>query len=168
MRAMDRVFNKRVTDRMGAHILRQGERCLTHCLVSAAVNYQVMYTNIFWPIGVQIMTYMMGEAPSTSVASVTTAVSSVAGYVCFKRYRVGDTRYDWRYSTPISTHTEITPTTHTRAHEHGHGHEQGDPPLFIAASRFFLPGAEIASAAGAVPIYQVLRHSIQWTSFHCI
>ena len=37
LRAMDRVFNKRVNDRM--------------------VNYQLMYVNIFWPIGVQIMTY---------------------------------------------------------------------------------------------------------------
>ena len=36
MRAMDRVFNKRVNDRM--------------------VNYQMSYVNILWPVGVQIMT----------------------------------------------------------------------------------------------------------------
>ena len=36
MRAMDRVFNKRVNDRM--------------------VNYQMSYVNFLWPIGVQIMT----------------------------------------------------------------------------------------------------------------
>lgn len=36
---MDRVFNKRVQDRM--------------------VNYQLMYMNILWPIGVQIMTVIL-------------------------------------------------------------------------------------------------------------
>ncbi|GMI13767.1 hypothetical protein TrVE_jg9630 [Triparma verrucosa] len=39
LRAMDRVFNKRVQDRM--------------------VNYQLMYMNVLWPIGVQIMTVFM-------------------------------------------------------------------------------------------------------------
>ncbi|GMI02621.1 hypothetical protein TrLO_g11475 [Triparma laevis f. longispina] len=39
LRAMDRVFNKRVQDRM--------------------VNYQLMYMNVLWPIGVQVMTVFM-------------------------------------------------------------------------------------------------------------
>ena len=60
MRAMDRVFNKRVTDRMVRHNL-----CI--CMGAATkpchlqANYLVMYTNIFWPIGVQLMTYAMGK-----------------------------------------------------------------------------------------------------------
>jgi hypothetical protein len=37
LRALDRVFNKRVNDRM--------------------VNYQMTYVNVLWPVGVQIMTY---------------------------------------------------------------------------------------------------------------
>jgi len=63
MRAMDRVFNKRVTDRM--------------------TNYVVMYTNIFWPIGVQLMTYVM-----------------VGGYVAYMRFVAADMRYDWRFFLP--------------------------------------------------------------------
>ena len=39
LRSMDRVFNKRVQDRM--------------------VNYQLMYMNVLWPIGVQVMTVFM-------------------------------------------------------------------------------------------------------------
>ena len=39
IRALDRVFNKRVQDRM--------------------VNYQLMYINVFWPIGVQLMTIIL-------------------------------------------------------------------------------------------------------------
>ena len=34
LRAMDRVFNKRVNDRMA--------------------NYQLSYVNLFWPVGVQV------------------------------------------------------------------------------------------------------------------
>merc|ERR1711871_765153 len=67
-------------------------------------NYQVMYTNIYWPIGVQAMTILM-----------------VLAYVLYKRYGEGNLRYDWR---------------------------------------FFFPGAEIASAAGAVPIYQLGLFSV--------
>ena len=37
LRAADRVFNKRVNDRM--------------------VNYQMAYVNFFWPVAVQVMTY---------------------------------------------------------------------------------------------------------------
>ena len=39
LRAMDRVFNKRVADRMA--------------------DYQLMYVNVFWPAGVQLMTILM-------------------------------------------------------------------------------------------------------------
>ena len=63
MRAMDRVFNKRVNDRM--------------------VNYQLMYVNVFWPIGVQIMTYVL-----------------CAAYVCYQRFHVGDASYSWSFFGP--------------------------------------------------------------------
>ena len=66
LRAMDRVFNKRVNDRM--------------------VNYQLMYTNVLWPIGVQIMTVVMCSA-----------------WVWYKRVRLGDKRYDWSFFLPTST-----------------------------------------------------------------
>ncbi len=39
LRAMDRVFNQRGSDRMA--------------------NYQIKYIGIFWPIGVQVMVYAM-------------------------------------------------------------------------------------------------------------
>ena len=63
-----------------------------------------MYTNVFWPIGVQLMTYIM-----------------VAGYVCYMRYSEKDLRYDWR---------------------------------------FFLPGASLASALGAIPMWKFGMFSI--------
>ena len=65
MRAMDRVFNKRVNDRM--------------------VNFQLMYVNIFWPIGVQIMTVMLCGA-----------------WVWYNRVKCGDKRYDSSFFFPSS------------------------------------------------------------------
>jgi len=63
MRAMDRVFSKRVVDRMA--------------------NYQLMYFNILWPIGVQ-------------VAQVFICLC----WVCYHRYSVGDLRYGLSFFLP--------------------------------------------------------------------
>jgi len=64
MRAIDRIFSKRVSDRMK--------------------NYQLMYYNIMWPIGIQIMTYLL-----------------CAGYVLFMRHN-GDLRYNMTFFLPYS------------------------------------------------------------------
>ncbi|KAL1520522.1 hypothetical protein AB1Y20_022099 [Prymnesium parvum] len=63
MRAMDRVFSKRVADRMA--------------------NYQLMYFNVLWPVGVQFFQILMCIA-----------------WVCYHRYRLGDTRYSWKFFLP--------------------------------------------------------------------
>lgn len=49
------------------------------------VNYQLMYVNIFWPIGVQLMTYVL-----------------CASYVLYQRYRIGDRSYSWAFFGPRS------------------------------------------------------------------
>jgi len=66
LRAMDRVFNKRVNDRM--------------------VNYQIMYVNVFWPIGVQIMTYGLCGL-----------------WVLYHRYQLKDPRYGCGFFSPFSS-----------------------------------------------------------------
>eukprot|EP00937_MAST-01D_sp_MAST-1D-sp2_P001722 g1722.t1 len=91
LRAMDRVFNKRVADRM--------------------VNFQLMYVNIFWPIGVQLMTVLM-----------------CVGWVYYNRVTLGDKRYDWN---------------------------------------FLLPGASIASAAGAYPQWRLALFSF-WDQLNAV
>ena len=53
MRAMDRVFSKRVVDRMA--------------------NYQLMYYNILWPVGVQCAQFLM-----------------CLTWVLYQRYSLGD------------------------------------------------------------------------------
>ena len=63
MRAMDRVFSKRVVDRMA--------------------NYQLMYFNILWPIGVQVAQVLMCLA-----------------WVCYHRYSLGDLRYGLSFFLP--------------------------------------------------------------------
>eukprot|EP00656_Telonema_subtile_P000900 TRINITY_DN10432_c0_g1_i2.p1 TRINITY_DN10432_c0_g1~~TRINITY_DN10432_c0_g1_i2.p1 ORF type:complete len:475 (-),score=73.71 TRINITY_DN10432_c0_g1_i2:119-1543(-) len=65
MRAMDRVFAKRVSDRMK--------------------NYQLLYINVLWPIGIQVITVVM-----------------VIGYIVYKRRVEKDVRYDWRFLLPGS------------------------------------------------------------------
>eukprot|EP00966_Prymnesium_polylepis_P327420 7383307-Prymnesium_polylepis.1 len=66
LRAMDRVFNKRVIDRMK--------------------NYEIMYINIFWPIGVQLMTYALCGA-----------------WVAYHRYRLKDLEYGLSFFSPRAT-----------------------------------------------------------------
>lgn len=63
LRAMDRVFNKRVADRMA--------------------DYQLMYVNVFWPAGVQLMTILM-----------------VGMYVGYQRWQRGDKRYGLSFFFP--------------------------------------------------------------------
>ena len=63
LRAMDRVVNKRVNDRM--------------------VNYQMSYVNIFWPIGVQFLTYCLCSC-----------------WVLYHRYVVGDRAYGLSFFMP--------------------------------------------------------------------
>ena len=63
MRAMDRVFSKRVVDRMA--------------------NYQLMYFNVLWPIGVQIA-----------------QVAICLCWVCYQRFRLGDLRYNLSFFLP--------------------------------------------------------------------
>lgn len=66
MRAMDRVFSKRVSDRMA--------------------NYTLMYYNVLWPIGVQVMQVLM-----------------CAGWVWYQRVKVKDKRYGWSFFHPTAT-----------------------------------------------------------------
>merc|ERR1712166_579940 len=66
MRALDRVFNKRVSDRMK--------------------NYQLMYVNVLWPVGIQIVT-----------------VGLIVCYIMYRRVVDHDMRYDWRFLLPGST-----------------------------------------------------------------
>jgi len=63
MRAMDRVFSKRVVDRMA--------------------NYQLMYFNILWPIGVQFA-----------------QVAMCLAWVAYQRYSLGDMRYNLSFFLP--------------------------------------------------------------------
>lgn len=66
LRAMDRVFNKRVNDRM--------------------VNYQMAFVNVFWPVGVQLMTCVM-----------------CAAWVAHQRYNHRDVAYGCiRFFSPVS------------------------------------------------------------------
>jgi len=64
LRAVDRVFNKRVQDRVA--------------------NYQLMYMNVLWPVGVQLMTIVI------SVVFV------------YQKRANGDLRYDWTFFHPWS------------------------------------------------------------------
>ena len=66
MRAMDRVFSKRVVDRMA--------------------NYQLMYYNILWPVGVQFAQLLM-----------------CLTWVLYQRYTLGDLRYDLSFFLPYAT-----------------------------------------------------------------
>ena len=66
MRAMDRVFSKRVVDRMA--------------------NYQLMYFNILWPVGVQ------GAQVLVCLA-----------WVAYQRYSLGDRRYGLNFFHPAAT-----------------------------------------------------------------
>ena len=63
MRAMDRVFSKRVVDRMA--------------------NYQLMYFNILWPIGVQVA-----------------QVAMCLAWVWYQRFSLRDLRYDLSFFLP--------------------------------------------------------------------
>lgn len=65
LRAIDRVFNKRVLDRM--------------------LNYNLMVTNLIWPIGVQIMT-----------------AGVALGWIIYKR-KQGDMRYGCTFFSPWSS-----------------------------------------------------------------
>ena len=64
MRAIDRVINKRVQDRM--------------------VNYQLMYMNFLWPIGVQFMTVF------------------ICIFYVWNQRRIGNLKYDWTFFLPNS------------------------------------------------------------------
>ena len=66
MRAMDRVFSKRVVDRMA--------------------NYQLMYFNILWPVGVQVAQVLVCLA-----------------WVAYQRYSLGDRRYGLNFFHPAAT-----------------------------------------------------------------
>jgi len=75
MRAADRVFSKRVADRMA--------------------NYQLMYYNVLWPIGVQVMQVLV-----------------CAGWVLYHRYRVGDKRYGWSFFLPGASIATVAGTAY--------------------------------------------------------
>eukprot|EP00966_Prymnesium_polylepis_P199799 4630583-Prymnesium_polylepis.1 len=66
LRAADRVFSKRVADKMA--------------------NYQLMYYNVLWPMGVQVMQIIV-----------------CAGWVLYHRYSLMDKRYGWSFFLPGAT-----------------------------------------------------------------
>ena len=52
-------------------------------MVCCNTDYEIMFINIFWPIGVQIMTYLL-----------------CAGWVAYHRYQLKDLEYDMSFFLP--------------------------------------------------------------------